>query len=47
MVSEVRCIAVKWPTSQMADDHLGWSQMAGLLRSVMTPGLESPPWSTH
>ena len=35
--------------TQMADGYLRWSQMAndGLLRPVMSPGLKSPPWSTH
>ena len=40
-------ITLHW--TQMADGHSGGSQMAndGLLRPVMSPGLKSPPWSTH
>ena len=34
-----RCIGPKWPTTEMAN--------GGLLRPVMSPGLKSPPWSTH
>ena len=35
--------------TQMADSHLGQSQMAngGLLRPLMSPGLKIPPWSTY
>ena len=42
-------IGLKWPMTQMVDRHIGQSQMAngGLLGPVMSPGLKSPPWSTH
>ena len=45
----LRYIGRKWPMTQMANSHLGQSQMAnsGLLRPVMSPSLKNPPWSTH
>ena len=44
-----RCIGIKWPMTQMAEGHLGQSQIAndGQLRPVMPPGLKHLPLSTH
>ena len=47
--SQAICIGPYWPMTQVANGHLGQSQMAnsGLLRPVMSSGLKSPTWSTQ